>query len=146
MKPKIYFLIYISTATVPFSKKDLLELLAKARQNNPARDITGMLLYKNGSFQQILEGPKERVRSLFAKIKSDPRHMGVIEVLSGEEDERQFPDWSMGFYDLNSAEAAAIPGYTPFLNTPLTDPQFLSNPGILHRMILTFKKNTVSKS
>lgn len=141
MKPKIYYLIYISTATQPFSKPELLELLAKSRENNAKLGVTGMLLYKNDVFQQILEGPEAAVNSLFLKIKSDPRHHGIIKASDGFEAERQFTDWSMGYYDLNSAEAAAVPGYTQFMNTPLSDHEFVANPGICRRFMLMFKKN-----
>ena len=144
MKEKIYSLLYLSTATRPFSKDDLLKLLAISRQNNAKLGITGMLLYKGGSFQQILEGPEDAVKSLFAKLKGDPRHRGVIQLLDNFEDERQFPDWSMGFSDLDSAEAAAVPGYSPFLSTSLTDEQFISNPGIALRLMQAFKRNIAS--
>jgi hypothetical protein len=45
----------------------------------------------------MLEGPEAPVKSLVAAIKSDPRHRGVIQVLEGFEDERQFPDCCIGF-------------------------------------------------
>jgi hypothetical protein len=141
MKPKNYYLIYISTATQHFSNDALLELLAKSRQNNAKLGVTGMLLYKDDLFQQILEGPEAVVKALFAKIQLDPRHRGVIKALEGFEDGRQFTEWSMGFCDLNSAAAAAVPGYSEFLNTPLTAGQFLSNPGICRRFMLMFKQN-----
>lgn len=140
MKPKIYFLIYISSATRPFSKDDLLKLLAKCRQNNTQLGITGMLLYKSGFFQQILEGSEEAVKSLYAKIKLDPRHRGVIKAFDGFDEEHQFSEWSMGFYDLDSADVANIPGYSQYLNTPLSDERFLSNLGICRRFMLMFKK------
>jgi len=142
MKTKIYSIIYLSTATHPFSKADLLKLLEKSRQNNANLNITGMLLYKAGAFQQILEGPEEAVKMLFAKIRLDPGHRGIINFYENFEDERQFADWSMGFCNLNSAEAASVPGYSPFLNTPLSDDKFVSNPGTALRMMLSFKKHT----
>ena len=144
MKTKIYIMIYLSTATRPFSKADLLELLAHSRQNNASLDITGMLLYKGGAFQQILEGPEDAVKKLYAKVALDPRHRGIIKFYESFEPGRQFPDWSMGFCDLNSAEAAAVPGYSPFLNTPLSDEQFISNPGSALHLMQAFKKNTSS--
>jgi hypothetical protein len=141
MKQTLYYLVYISTGACEFSKSDLLELLAQSREKNARLGITGMLLHKDGVFQQILEGPEEAVKSLFETIRADKRHRGVIKILDGYQDKRQFPDWSMGFCDLNSAEAAAVPGYTPFLNTPLTDQQFISKPTTALRLMLAFKKN-----
>jgi hypothetical protein len=141
MKTKIYSLIYLSTAVRPFSKVDLLALLMQSRQNNASLDITGILLYKAGTFQQILEGPEGAVKKVFEKVRLDPRHRGVIKFFESIEDERLFPDWSMGFGDLNSAEAAAVPGYSTFLNTPLADEQFIANPGTALNLMLLFKKN-----
>ena len=142
MKTKIYSIIYLSTATHPFSKADLLKLLEKSRQNNANLNITGMLLYKAGAFQQILEGSEDAVKMLFAKIQLDPRHRGVINFYENLEDKRHFADWSMGFCDLNSAEAASVPGYSGFLNTPLSDEQFISKPSRALRLMLAFKKHT----
>jgi hypothetical protein len=141
MKPKIYYIIYISTATQPFSKPELLELLTKSRENNTKLGLTGMLLYKNDVFQQILEGPEEAVNSLFQKIKKDPRHHDVVKATDGFQAKRQFTDWSMGYCDLNSAAAAATPGYLPFMNTPLSDEQFITNPGLCRLFMLIFKQN-----
>lgn len=143
MKPKVFFLLYISTAAVPFSKQDLLDLLAQSREKNLRLGITGMLLYKSGMSQQLLEGTEEAVRSLFETIRSDPRHRGIIKAVDGFQDERQFPDWFMGFCDLDSSEAA-VPGYTPFLNTSLMDEQFVANPSVCRQLMLAFKKNVTA--
>jgi len=54
--------------------------------------------------------------------------------------ERQFPDWSMGFRDLDATDARASPGYSQFLNTPLTDPEFFSDPARCQKLLTTFKR------
>lgn len=135
------FMIYVSSATHLFSKSELITLLAKSRENNMKLNITGMLLYKDGNFMQVLEGKEETVRSLYIKIASDPRHQGIITLLEGPLEERQFPDWSMGFSDLTEEEALSIPGYSKFLKTPLTEKEFSSNPSRCQELLLLFKKN-----
>jgi hypothetical protein len=52
----VFALVYVSSATKPFSPDELSELLAQARVDNAALGITGMLLYSNGNFMQVLEG------------------------------------------------------------------------------------------
>ena len=89
---------------------------------------------------QALEGEKEKVLALFETISGDPRHRGVLVLKQGEESERQFPDWSMAFRDLNSPEVQALPGFSEFLNTPLTDKEFSENPTRCQKLILTFKR------
>lgn len=54
----MYHLIYTSYAIEPFDEAKLIELLKKARENNRLLDITGMLLYVNGKFMQVLEGKR----------------------------------------------------------------------------------------
>lgn len=137
----LFFIIYISSATHLFTKPELLELLTKCRDNNTKLGLTGMLLYKDGSFMQVLEGDEATVRALYAKVEADPRHRGVIVLLQGRTDERQFPDWSMGFRDLNSPEVVTTSGYHEFLNTPLTDQQFFADPTRCQKLLLAFKKN-----
>ncbi len=64
---------------------------------------------------------------MHAKIELDSRHRGVMTLLGESVPERQFPDWSMGFRDLDATDARSSPGYSQFLNTPLTDSEFFSD-------------------
>ncbi|MCX6050857.1 MAG: BLUF domain-containing protein [Chloroflexi bacterium] len=137
----MFFIIYVSSAVHPFSKPELLELLAKSRENNTQLGVTGMLLYKGGNIIQVLEGEEAVVHKLYTKIASDARHQGLIPLLQGVQTARQFPEWSMGFYDLNHVDLAAHPGYSEFLNTPLTAGEFSSDPTRCQRLLLLFKQN-----
>lgn len=136
----MFFLVYVSSAVRPFSRSELEDLLATSRDNNARAGITGMLLYKDGNFMQVLEGEEGAVRALYDKIGDDPRHRGEITLREGFTEERQFPDWSMGFRDLQSPEARAIPGFSEFLNTPLTGREFSEDPTRAQKLLLTFKK------
>jgi hypothetical protein len=136
----MYLLVYVSSAVNLFSEQELTELLTKARLNNQALGITGMLLYKDGNFMQFLEGPKEAVLSLMDKIKRDPRHRGVIVLIQEERAEREFADWEMGFKKLNAETPLEVPGYSDFLDLPLTSEQFLLNPSKSLKLLLNFRK------
>jgi hypothetical protein len=138
----MFSLIYVSSASRPFSVSELQILLNNCRENNAQLGITGMLLYKDGNFMQVLEGEEEAVSKLAAKIHKDSRHKGMITLYKGFSGERQFPDWSMGFCDLGSADAQNLAGYSDFLNTPLTGSEFLANPSRAKKLLLIFKKNT----
>jgi hypothetical protein len=137
----MFFLVYVSSALKPFSKEDLVTLLEKSREHNATLGVSGMLLYKDGNFLQVLEGEEEQVKTLYAKITKDPRHKGVLTLLQGPSTDRDFPDWSMGFRDLVSPEVSEIPGYSHFLETPLTKAGFSSQPSRAKKLLLLFKKN-----
>jgi uncharacterized membrane protein (DUF373 family) len=104
-------IVYISVATKPFSEDDLLHLLAKCRSSNTEKSITGQLIYSDGSFMQVLEGPEAAIDATYNKIKDDPRHKNVQLIERDVIQERQFRDWSMGFKSLSRDELHEIEGY-----------------------------------
>ncbi len=133
-------LIYASSATRPMTDDELVDLLSKARQKNHSLDVTGMLLYKNGNFLQVLEGSETTVDSLFQTIKVDPRHSGVSLILKRPLTQRQFAEWEMGFTKLDSTDKPNIVGYSDFLNAPLNSEQFTANPSLAYEFMLAFKE------
>ncbi len=137
------FLIYVSIATQPFSEAELVDLLTTSRKNNAAVGVTGMLLYKEGKFMQLLEGEETQVARVFEKISRDSRHRDVITLLKGREDKRSFSEWMMGFANLENAEAESVPGYSEYLNTPLTADAF-PDPSNAQRLLRMFKRTGLS--
>ena len=136
----MFFLVYVSSATRPFSGEDLRVLLETCRKNNAELGVTGMLLYKDGNFMQALEGDEGAVRGLYERIAADPRHGGEITLQQDFAEGRQFSDWSMGFRDLDSPEARSDPGYSEFLNAPLTGREFSGDPSRAQKLLITFKR------
>jgi hypothetical protein len=135
----MFHVIYVSSAVKLFSRPELHELLAVCVRNNTRIEVTGMLLHKEGNFMQVLEGEEATVRRLQKTIESDRRHR-VRELLSGTLPERNFSSWAMGFRDLTAAGSDAAPGFSQFLNTPLTAGEFSRDRSRAHQLLLTFKK------
>lgn len=100
----MYHLIYTSYANREFSESDLFELLDRSRATNKKIGITGMLLYLQGKFIQVLEGSKEGVKDIYQIISLDNRHKKVTTIIEGESPKRLFKDWSMGFKKLTDEE------------------------------------------
>lgn len=90
-------LIYSSLATAPIPQPDILlaPILAASRRNNALADITGFLLFDEGTFVQILEGEREAVEGTFQRIRTDARHKDVMTIGTREIRRRSFPRWSM---------------------------------------------------
>ena len=91
----MFHIVYASSTLQPFTKPELQALLEQARQKNAKLGLTGMLLYKDGNFMQVLEGEKEAVTKLAAIIERDPRHKRVLILLRGTSEERLFPNCTM---------------------------------------------------
>lgn len=99
----IFQLVYSSVATKEFWPDDLFVLVEKSRRKNFDRDITGMLLYHQGKFLQLLEGPEAAVRGCYARVERDPRHHSTRVLLTQTSEHRDFPNWTMGYEKVEEA-------------------------------------------
>ncbi len=110
----MFRLIYVSSARKLMDKDALLGILAKAREKNARLGITGMLLYKDGNFLQLLEGEERIVRGIYETIARDTRHFDTMITMEEAVNERMFTEWSMGFHDLSDPALQSLPGFAPF--------------------------------
>ena len=108
-------IVYVSTATKPFSTAELSTLLSRSRERNEATGITGMLFYKSGCFLQAFEGEESSVRDLLLRIQNDPRHRNIVLLQNSTIGEREFSSWSMGFKHLDEADVESQPGFNEML-------------------------------
>ena len=108
--------IYASAASREFETAELAELLEAARENNAKLGLTGMLLYAEGSFFQVLEGQPDVVEALYAKIERDRRHDQVTLVIKEPIPKRYFDAWTMGFYEVSREELAGMSGVNDFFS------------------------------
>jgi hypothetical protein len=99
-------MLYVSGASRPLSTDEIEKILAVSRRNNLRDGVTGMLLWADGVFIQILEGEAKTVRSVFQRIEADDRHKNVMVVLEQAAGKRLFTQWSMGFKRLDEEMAA----------------------------------------
>jgi blue light- and temperature-responsive anti-repressor len=131
-------LVYNSAATHAFTDEELEELLCKSRNKNAARGITGMLLYVDGCFFQILEGPKEAVEALAERIRLDPRHNRMTTIIHEPIAQRAFGEWSMGFTRLSVDDVGEIDGLNDFFSTAQVLTEIDS--GRAKKLLLAFKQ------
>lgn len=107
---ELYYLIYVSYGQIDDSDTSIVELLKTSRRNNSEKNITGLLLFANNRFIQILEGTKEEVTRLFKKIENDPRHKDPLVLLEGTLSSRNFDQWDMGFQKISDVEIKETTG------------------------------------
>lgn len=74
-------LVYCSKANQHFTSADLLALLEQSKDYNASKNITGLLLYKDKSFIQLLEGDKKEILDLYREIEKDTRHRQVTRLI-----------------------------------------------------------------
>ncbi|TSJ36561.1 BLUF domain-containing protein [Mucilaginibacter corticis] len=131
------YLVYLSTAVKLFSGEELEQILAISRINNVKNNLTGLLLYHDGSFIQLLEGEPSDLADTYSRIQTDNRHKNLIVIDEGELEERIFANWNMGFHQANGEEAAQLQAYT--------DPQSIKDwPSDLEHPVFTMLKTFVN--
>lgn len=110
-------LVYVSlSSSNELSEDDLKNLLVEIRKKNKVKGVTGLLLYNNGSFIQVIEGEKLMIRSLYNKIEKDSRHNTIVMLAENKIKKRSFPDWTMGYFQISNKQAAQIPGFSDFID------------------------------
>jgi hypothetical protein len=105
---------YVSRVSTPLSGEQLLALLLQCRTNNAKSDITGMLLYGNGTFLQTLEGDEGVIDPLMEHIWQDNRHEDIRLLSRRTIESRQYADWTMGFAQVTDAALQDVEGLKDF--------------------------------
>jgi hypothetical protein len=109
----MFQVIYISAAVEPMRPAALERLLATCRANNERFGLTGLLVYKDDRFMEALEGPKENVKRMYASIREDERHEGLIQMVGRPVGERDFPGRPMAFRADGASEIVDAGRETP---------------------------------
>jgi len=95
-------LIYTSYTPQLMDQTELDALLETSRKNNSESGITGILLYKQLLFLQVLEGEEDEVMQTFKRIAEDPRHQDVELVQTVDVQDRDFSNWEMAFRHIDN--------------------------------------------
>lgn len=136
MTQPLIHLIYASAAAPELTDNKLAVLLEAARLNNARLHLSGMLLYADGSFFQVLEGPPDVVDALYAKIERDPRHEQVTTIIREPIPKRRFEAWTMGFHQVSNQELVSLAGVNDFF---ATDPMITLDSGRARKLLAAFR-------
>ena len=109
--------IYASRATTDLSGADIQRVLERSRHNNAERGITGMLLFIEGSFFQVLEGDAKVVDEIYETIARDARHDRVTQIIREPISKRCFGAWSMGFTSVERTDVQQAVGENDFFGS-----------------------------
>ena len=140
MSNQIYNLVYCSRnqirGTADEVSSQVEQILVSARTNNSKVGVTGALLFNEGLFAQVLEGPIDEVERIFEKIQRDQRHSDVTVLQSGMAESRSFPDWSMAF--TSTSGESTFGHVTPIFEKAFSSPSASGAEvlGLLHELVV----------
>ncbi len=131
-------LIYLSSLSDMRLEAEIGKILESSVRRNQEDGVTGMLLYSNGNFLQVLEGETTDVEKTFVRICKDPRHYDIVELIREPIAERQFSQWSMGYQHLSESYIRSFPQYAPFFKFQANDEAIRAEPGIALELLREF--------
>jgi hypothetical protein len=105
-------LIYASRACAPINHESLDAILQTARRFNPANGITGVLCHSEDVFVQALEGGREQINQLYARLLQDARHRDLILLCYEEIAVRRYAAWTMGKVRLDKVNRSLLLKYS----------------------------------
>lgn len=113
----LHSLAYVSQSTLaddpPRAEAAIRSILHSARRNNARRAVTGVLIFTERGFAQVLEGERAAVEDVFEAIVCDSRHHDVTVLYSHPVEARSFAAWAMAYVgpDIEQADhyACALP-------------------------------------
>lgn len=94
---------------------EISAILSTSRRRNTEDDLTGLLIYDNRVFLQVLEGTHESVSRCMARISADKRHSFPAVMWEAPIDDRTFSNFAMAYKepeDLADSQRAAVVAIT----------------------------------
>ena len=88
-------ILYTSRARTDLPSEEVFRIIETSARNNPARDVTGFLIFHNNRFLQLVEGERSALDDLLAVLRRDPRHRDLTVHYRKPARERCFPNWRM---------------------------------------------------
>ncbi len=137
--------MYASSAKKDMTAQDLEKILAQSQTNNAPLGITGLLLYHDGNFIQVLEGPEDAVRKVYNRIVQDDRHGNLHLLVARLAQTRLFPDWAMGYKRVTDVPQEDQAAFRDFFNDTFTDPAFFQKPDRVIILLKAFVQATQSR-
>lgn len=96
---KIFHLVYLSHAKEGISYSDIQNILNSSKKYNEKNEISGVLIFREGYFLQLLEGEQDHVLETIGRIIQDRRHHHFQVIIEATSNQRIFNSWTMNFLD-----------------------------------------------
>src|SRR5690554_469066 len=107
--------LYVSRAAAGIDLTKVFEVIRASHALNTARGLSGALLFLDGWFAQIVEGPAASVDAAFNCIAADARHFDVGLRIRSRALGRVFPGQAMALRHRGCVDAGVLDefGYRP---------------------------------
>lgn len=117
-----YAISYVSTARIELQEQGVKDIMKKTNEYNTDEKITGLLLYNERNFFQLLEGEKKTIQNLYERIIKDSRHQDIIKFLEKPVFKPAFDGYLTDFItDTNKYDKSQLKDYLHYIE--VLDPE-----------------------
>ncbi len=113
--------LYVSQAAPGLGIGDVYGIIRASHARNSGTGLSGALLFLDGWFAQILEGPAAALDDAFGRIAADPRHARPELRLRSRALGRLFPGHAMALRYRGCADEATLTDFDYRPGFPVTD-------------------------
>lgn len=111
-----YAISYVSTASIDLQEQGVNDIMNETNEFNKGNKITGILLYNERNFFQLLEGDKKVIQDLYKKIIKDSRHQDIIKFLEKPVSRPAFDGYMTDFItDTNKYDQSQLKHYLHYI-------------------------------
>lgn len=140
----LFQLLYLSRTRLDWTEAELAALAAHAQDRNTRDALTGLLLYGNGHFLQLLEGRRQPLLLTYDRIARDPRHTDLRVLLDASVARRTFPRWAMGLLNLDAAGEVDRERFTRIIQAFPAGPGPVGDSTLALRLLKEFRDHVMA--
>ena len=101
----MYTICYLSKVAPGLTQEDIQDIFNHTNASNNNKGICGILLHSMGNFFQVLEGDEAYLTDLYEhKVKKDPRHHSIFEVMHKRGSDPVFTSYSSRFLTIEDSQ------------------------------------------
>lgn len=131
-------LTYVSSESEKITPEILDKIIDSSVRHNTLHGITGVLLYSEGNFLQVIEGAESAIDETYARICNDPRHNKICLLSLEPIAKREFASWSMGLRHIKPGDAEVHPDYAPLFANGFDAEKLGQEPSLANKLIKQF--------
>lgn len=140
----LFQLLYLSRTRLDWTEPELAALAAHAQERNTRDGLTGLLLYGNGHFLQLLEGRRQPLVLTYDRIARDARHADLRVLLDAPVARRTFPRWAMGLLNLEVAREVDRDRFTRIIQAFPAGPSPVADNALALRLLKEFRDHVAA--
>lgn len=94
---QLKYCVFASAANGSFGEEQLIELSAEYKKSLAEDGVTGVMLYEDGNFFQVIEGDADKIDAAYKRFSTEKHTRKVVKIIEEEQEQRSFADWTSAY-------------------------------------------------